>query len=296
MQFIGEICALSTAVVWSCSSLAFGAATVRVGAVPVNMLRLAAAAVFVSVFILVAQPSLALNGKQILFLALSGIVGLAVGDWFLFRAYHEIGPRITMLIMSMAPAIAAILAYFTIGETISPLGILGIGVTLSGVGMVVFAGGRAKGKVALSVTGILAAVVASAGQGGGLLLAKMAFQEGEINGFVATFFRLLASLVVLSPVMIIRARSDRKVFARDRRALGLTILGAFLGPFVGIALSLTAVAHTSVGVAATLIATVPIVMLPLSALLGREPPTSRSVWGAVTAVAGVGLLFLRSLH
>lgn len=293
MHFLGEICALSTAVVWSCSSLAFGAATLRVGAVPVNMLRLFTATVFVSVFILLAQPSLALNGTQIIFLGLSGVVGLAVGDWFLFRAYHEIGARITMLIMSTAPAIAALLAYLTLGETISPLGILGIGVTLSGIGVVVFAGGKEKGKVALSVSGILAAAMASAGQGGGLLLAKMAFQQGEINGFVATFIRLLAGLVVLSPVMISRFRSDRRVFAADRRALGLTVLGAFLGPFVGIALSLTAVAHTSVGVAATLIATVPIVMLPLSAFLGREHLSARLVWGAVTAVAGVGLLFLR---
>jgi drug/metabolite transporter (DMT)-like permease len=121
----------------------------------------------------------------------------------------------------------------------------------------------------------------------------MAFQQGEINGFVATFIRLLAGLAVLSPVIISRIRSDRRVFAADRRALGLTVLGAFLGPFVGIALSLTAVAHTSVGVAATLISTVPIVMLPLSAVLGREPLNARLVWGAVTAVAGVGLLFLR---
>jgi drug/metabolite transporter (DMT)-like permease len=228
-----------------------------------------------------------------MFLGLSGVVGLAVGDWFLFRAYHEIGARITMLIMSTAPAVAALLAYLTLGETISPLGILGIGVTLSGIGVVVFAGGKEKGKVTLSLSGIFAAGMASAGQGGGLLLAKMAFQQGEINGFVATFFRLLAGLAVMSPVIISRVRSDRRVFAADRRALGLTVLGAFLGPFVGIALSLTAVAHTSVGVAATLISTVPIVMLPLSAFLGREPLSPRLVWGAVTAVAGVGLLFLR---
>jgi len=107
MQFLGEICALSTAVVWSCSSLAFGAATRRVGAVPVNMLRLVVATAMVSLLILVARPSLDLSGTQVFYLAFSGVVGLAVGDWFLFRAYHEIGARITMLIMSAAPAVAA---------------------------------------------------------------------------------------------------------------------------------------------------------------------------------------------
>jgi drug/metabolite transporter (DMT)-like permease len=293
MQFLGEICALSTAVVWSFSSLAFGAATRRVGAVPVNMLRLVVATLFVSVLILLARPSLELSRSQLFYLAFSGIVGLAVGDWFLFRAYHEIGAKITMLIMSAAPAVAALLAYVILGETISLIGLFGIGVTLSGIGMVVFAGGKESGRMVLSAAGLFAAAMASVGQGSGLLLAKLAFREGEINGFVATFVRLLAGVAVLTPVIFGRIRTDRHLFAGDRKALGLTILGAFLGPFVGIALSLTAVAHTSVGVAATLIATVPIVMLPLSAFLGKEPLTARLVWGAVIAVAGVGLLFLR---
>jgi drug/metabolite transporter (DMT)-like permease len=293
MPFIGEICALSTAVVWSFSSLAFGAATLRVGAIPVNMLRLLLATLFVGLFILVFRPSIDVSTRQVAFLALSGIVGLAVGDWFLFRAYHEIGARLTMLVMSTAPAIAAFLAYVTLGERISLQGLLGIAVTLAGIGMVLFAREGAGGKMAVSITGIAASFLAAAGQGGGLLLAKVAFQEGEINGFVATFFRLVASLIVLSPVVIVRVRTDHRLFLVDRRALLLTITGAFLGPFLGIALSLTAVAHTSVGVAATLISTVPIVMLPISYWLGKEALNRRSLMGAATAVAGVGILFLR---
>src|SRR5512143_3063585 len=111
MPFLGEIAALSTAVLWSGSSIVFAAATARVGSVAVNVSRLFLAAAYLAIVVLVFRIDSPLSSSQILNLAISGIVGLALGDSFLFRAYQEMGARITMLIMSLSPAIAAVLAY-----------------------------------------------------------------------------------------------------------------------------------------------------------------------------------------
>lgn len=294
MPFLGEVSALVTAALWSGSAMVFSAATARAGSLPVNVARLVLAALYLGAVIPLFGLSIALSGSQILLLAISGMIGLAFGDSFLFMAFRELGPRITMLIMSASPAVAAFLAYFVLGETLSLYGIGGMLVTLLGIAIVVLErSGGANGAIAWR--GIGNAVLAAIGQGGGLIFAKLAFREGEINGFVATLVRILASLIIMLPLGIAAARTSDafRVIVTDRRAFGLTALGAVLGPFLGISFSLIAVANTSVGIAATIMATVPILMLPLVYFVYRERLSWKAIAGAVVAVAGVAILFTR---
>ena len=83
------------------------------------------------------QFDLNLSSKQVINLGISGIIGLSLGDTFLFKAFQIVGARISMLIMSLAPAIAALVAYFILGESLSFVGVLGIFVTIFGVSVVV---------------------------------------------------------------------------------------------------------------------------------------------------------------
>jgi drug/metabolite transporter (DMT)-like permease len=294
MPFLGELYALLTAVMWSGSSVAFGAATRRLGSVQVNVARLVLATLYLWILILAAGVDVGMSRSQFVLLAVSGIVGLALGDTFLFRAYLEIGPRLTMLIMSIAPAIAAILAFLFLDERLPVWGIVGIAVTLGGIVLVVLEQNEGS-RGGLSKLGLVLALLASAGQGVGLIFAKAAFLEGEVNEFVATVTRIMASLVLLVPLLLLlgKWRSPAALYREDRRAALLTVLGSFLGPFFGISLSLLAVKNTSVGVASTLMATVPIMMLPLVHYVQREPLSWRAIAGAFIAVGGVALLFLR---
>jgi drug/metabolite transporter (DMT)-like permease len=295
IPYAGEICALLTAAFWSCSSLVFSAASARVGSVLVNISRLFLALIYLSVLLLVFQIEVHVASAQVTNLAISGVIGLAIGDSFLFRAYRQIGPRLSMLVMSIAPAIAAVLAFFVLGERLSLLGVLGIVVTVSGVGIVVNERRLGPASATPDLTmGLLSAGVAAVCQGVGLIFAKMAFMEGPINGFVAATIRIVASLVVLFPVVLLLGRLTHpfRVYAHDRKAFGLTALGSVLGPFLGISFSLMAVAFTQIGVAATLMATVPIMMLPLVRYLYKERLSWKAVGGAFIAVGGVAMLFL----
>jgi drug/metabolite transporter (DMT)-like permease len=73
----------------------------------------------------------------------------------------------------------------------------------------------------------------------------------------------------------------------------LTIGGAIFGPYLGITFSLIAIMYTKVGIAATLIATVPILMLPLVRIIYKERLSWHAIVGACVAVGGVAILFLR---
>jgi len=295
MPFLGEISALLTAILWSGTSVAFSGAAQRIGSLQLNINRLFLAALFLFLTIIFSGASLSLTTAQIMHLSISGIIGLVIGDSFLFRAYQFIGPRHGMLLMSLAPAMTAIMAYFVLGEVVSLLGIFGMLITIGGIALVVSEKNEIPtSKYKIDKTGIFLGVMAALGQAAGLIFAKFAFNIGEINGFVATFIRIFSSIVVFFPLVLLSGKYKNPVtlYKSDTKALKMTILGSILGPYLGITCSLIAVAYTKVGIAATLMSTVPIIMLPVAVFIQKEKLTWRGIIGAFLAVAGVAILFL----
>ncbi len=296
MLYVGELSALVTAVMWTGSAFAFAAATARVGSVYVNAVRLVAAVVFLAVTIIVFNIRADVSAIQVIFLSISGLVGFVFGDTFLFKSYEYNDARISTLIMSTAPAIAAAFAYIFLYETLSLTAILGMIITLGGIALVVLERKEPSSHhTPISMIGLWYALLGAAGQAGGLVLAKKAFALGEINGFIATLIRAVAAAIILLPLNYYAGRFTQplKVFRNDRKAFNFTMLGAFLGPYIGVTFSLIAISSTTVAVASTIMATVPILMLPTVWILFREKLSWRSIIGACVAVAGVGILFLR---
>jgi drug/metabolite transporter (DMT)-like permease len=142
--------------------------------------------------------------------------------------------------------------------------------------------------------GILYGILSAVCQGVGLVIAKLAFIEGPIDGLVAALVRTVPAVLVIYPLAKLSGRYEKtmQIYLKDRKAIGLTMLGALLGPYLGITLSLIAISHTKVGIAATLMATVPIFMLPLVKYIQREVLSWRAIAGAFIAVGGVAILFL----
>ena len=137
MPFVGELSALLTAFLWSGTSMVFTEATTRVGSIQVNITRMVLALVFLGVTIWLLGESYAMSAGQLYNLALSGIIGLVIGDSFLFRAFKDIGARISMLIMSLVPALTAAMGYVFLDESLKPLAIAGMIITIAGIAVVV---------------------------------------------------------------------------------------------------------------------------------------------------------------
>lgn len=296
MPYLGELSALVTAILWSFTSLFFSEASVRVGSLQVNITRLLFAAFFLFTTILLMGFPVNLSSTQIINLSLSGLIGLIFGDTFLFRAYQNMGPRLSQLLMASSPAMTAILAFVFLGEYFSIWGWVGMIITLAGIALVIMEKNEVpSSKYKISKSGIFYGFMGALGQAAGLIFAKMAFSEGEINGFVATFIRIIASVIVILPagLLIRRYKNPFKVFSKDKKALGFTTAGSILGPYLGITFSLIAVANTKVGIAATIMTTSPIIMLPMIKYFYKEHLSWKSVTGAFIAVAGVAILFMR---
>jgi drug/metabolite transporter (DMT)-like permease len=308
----GIAAALGTAFCWAFTALFFGAASRRIGQFHVNQIRLVIACLFLGGACAVAGVYSEAPLAQLILLALSGLVGLTLGDAAMFLSLQIIGPRRASLIMALAPGFAALLMVPLLGEGLSIVGVAGMAITLGGVMWVVFERGQPGEIMGNAVLGIFMGVLGALGQAGGLILSKaglgMAEPAGllnELGGIDAstartihplygTFVRMVAGTVLLVGYGAMIGRLATTLGRlKDRKALGQTTAGAFFGPFVGVTLSLTAVSLTNTAVAATVMATSPVLVIPIVRIVYRHAITWRAVIGALVAVAGVAVLTLR---
>jgi len=296
MQYTGELSAILTAILWSGTSFAFASGSRRIGPIQTNVDRLIIAAIFLAATALIFNLNFNLSSGQITNLIISGIIGLVIGDTFLFKAFQLVGARLSMLLMALSPAMSALFAFIFLGEELSAWTILGIAITLSGISLVVLEKEHgAISKFKISGFGLFCGFMGALGQAAGLILAKLAFQEGEIDKFVATFIRISSSVIVIVPMMLIlrKYKNPIVIYKKDMIGLGSILIGTILGPYLGITFSLIAIDNTKVGIAATLMSTMPIIMLPMSKYIFKETLSWRAISGAVLAVLGIAILFVR---
>jgi len=306
----GQFAALTTAVLWTATALFFTAAGKRLGITVVNATRIAAAIVLLGLTHRYFNGCWLPNvmGRQVLFLALSGVIGLSIGDQALFVSFIYIGPRLSTLIMTTSPIFAALFGWLVLGEQLAPASIFGMFLTIVGVGWVVLE--RTDQQAATPrqhyTRGILLALVGAACQAGGLLLSKQGIghgwlpQEQHLAPQTATLVRMTFAGLGMVPLVAVHALRERK-----RRRCGLdmartgsaaagwlcTMGGAVCGPFLGVWMSLVAADNAPLGIAQTLCSMVPLFIVPAVAVIYKERVSPRAVIGAVVAVAGASLLF-----
>jgi drug/metabolite transporter (DMT)-like permease len=291
---VGEIAALATAVSWCATSLFFAEASRRIGAVRVNLLRLPAALILLSGAVLVSGAGLAfLTPARVGWLAGSAVVGLSVGDLAYFGALKRLGARLALLLMSLAPVFATLTGVVLLGEKPGGLALAGIVVTLAGVAWVIIDGRGGDNGTHDLAAGVALGVLGAACQGIGLVLAKLGM-AGEVAPLVAAWVRMAigAAAMWVGAAAVGRLR-ESEIPGSLRRAWAPLLGGAFFGPFLGVWMSLVAAKLTDVGVAATLMATNPVLVIPAVMVLEGYRPTWRAVLGTAVTVAGVVLLFSR---
>jgi drug/metabolite transporter (DMT)-like permease len=297
MGFIGEIAGLATSFFFALTSLIFASTGRMVGSQVTNRIRLIFALLYLAILnvILFGEPlPLSAEPSRWIWLSLSGVIGLSLGDAFYFQSLVSVGPRLGSLLLSLAPIFGSLIAWIFFGEILSPLQITGILLALSGIAWVVMSHVEPPDTPhGFTRRGVLFGVLAGLGQATGLVLSKQGM-FGEFSPFQANVIRMLAGTVVIWSLTVLQGSAGgtlRSVRARPR-ALRLLALGALVGPVLGVSSSLLAVQHTEVGVASTLMALPPVILLPISYFAFREKLGWQAVAGTFLAILGVAVLFL----
>ena len=233
---------------------------------------------------------------------LSGLVGYVIGDFCLFQCYIIIGSRYGQLFMTLAPLSAALMAWVTLGQQMNMMSILAMMVTLAGISISVLGRGEHhRVSLKLPLNGVLFAVGAAMCQGIGLVLSKIGMDHYEVSAsmpewlvpFSANFYRCVAGIIGFAALLFMRGEIGHfREAVHDGKGLSVALATTIFGPFVGVGFSLMAVQYTAAGIASTLMAMTPIIIILPSWWLFGEKITWRAVVGAVVSVVGVSLFFL----
>ena len=310
MQHLGEIISLIVAVSWTVTAIFADKASHRLGSMATNVLRLAMASLFLAILLwfTIGRPyPLYADGRAWFWLGLSALVGYVFGDWCLFNSYLVIGARFGQLFMTLAPPMAAIAGWALLGETLTWKSILAMAVTLSGIAISILSKGEGHTmKLSLPLKGVLLGLGAGAGQGVGLVLSKIGMQHygaavpadapalmGTMLPFASTMIRaLIGSLGFLTLMALHKELPRLKAAARDRKGLTYAVILTLFGPVFGVSLSLMAVQYTDAGIASTLMALTPVLIILPYAILFKQRIRFKEIIGVTVSMIGVAMFFL----
>lgn len=293
---VGELASLSAALIWAgsiCAHRHFGR-----GLPPdtFNLFKYLISLTCLIVSVLIFGFHLPKDIHTIGLLLASGIVGLAVGDNAFFAALQRLGAQSASAVQCLAPPFAAILAAVFLGERLSMYQEIGIGLTVFSVASAIYFGRNAQSVLpslprCTLILGFILAVIAAAATAAGVVLTREALQHSEVlSGTMIRIFPALC-IVLISGMLRGGGGQLKGLFSDRRRVIGLGI-ASFYGAFVGLLLMAVGAKYAKAGVSTTLLSTYPIWIIPVARFFLNEKVNPVSAYFVVTAVIGVGLMFM----
>jgi drug/metabolite transporter (DMT)-like permease len=300
--------AILTTFLFALSAVCGQRIAMEMGSLRANFWRLLLASLSLGALVLLFWPA-SLHRSTFAWLFASGAVGFGLGDIALFFAFERIGARLTILMnLCLAPIFAAAVEFIWLGNGLFPHQWFAIGVILFGVALSIHPTqtGRNTQRRGGFTPGIIAGMVAGFGQGCGAVISRRSQEVEElmgleINGLSEAFQRVLAGFVVVSIVFALRrpsrppARIVGATPSLSPRHLVFWIIGsALFGPVVGVSCFQWALQSMESALVLSVVATTPILLIPITWFLDGERPPAKAVIGAIIAVQGVIYLQLNS--
>lgn len=293
---LGQVFALLTAACWAQNAVFFSLAGKRVSSRTTTHIRLWIALPLIMITHLIFFGSLFPVNADLygyIFLSISGIIGFFIADLLIFESFILIGPRDTMLIMTLTPIFSSIFSWLILSEVLKIIHIFAIIITIIGIGWVISEETENKKEKKKNKTiGILIALGGAIGQAIGLVFSKLGMNY-DLHPISANTIRIAAGFIGL--VLYTYFKNELKndfIKMKDKKALFFIAFASFVGPILGVVFSLYAVRIAPVGIVSTLMQTSPILLLPVDHFYFKQKVTFRAIIGTVIAIAGASMFFI----
>lgn len=308
---VGIWIAFMAMICWAISAFPFTKAG-RLMTVPsMNLFRLVVGTAMIMLLALAATHKNFLNLfsadylQAWLWLGISGILALGIGDYLNFRMYLILSPRYGSVLTALAPAASLLTGFILINETINLTGIVGICVTIVGV-MSMSLGRKERSNIpdhghGSILKGIILGIISALCSGAGLAFSKKGFlmqaaTGNSIEPIAASFIRFLCGTIVVLLAMFfnkILFRNIQNIRSQPWSVLKIAFSGTIFGPLLAVSFALSAIQYINVATAQTIFALVPVITLLIAHFIYGEKITWHAFAGAIAAIAGVIILIWR---
>ena len=296
--------ALLTAFLFACSGICGQRSADAVGPLRANLMRLTLAAIALGAVATLTSP-VDWHSPAVPWLFVSGLVGFGAGDISLFLAYPHLGARLTLLInLCFAPVAGALGEWLLLGDRPTSLQMLFCLMIIGGVGVALGSRSRVPRSPSANFRiGLLAALGAGSGQGFGATLTRMAKHASaghasHFTGISEAFVRVLPGLAFALAAWIFARWLPRRSAIGVRpinapiSAAGLrwVVGAAIFGPILGVSCFQWALGQAHSGVVLSIVATTPILVIPMAIVIEKDRPPPAAFIGSGVAVLGVILV------
>ena len=291
-DFIGEIAALSAALLWAISSVVYSRLGLKIPPLQLNLYKGIIAIAFITITLLIQGAAFTVSTSTIVLLALSGVVGIGLGDTAYFSALNSLGARRTLLLETSSPPIGALLALIFIGERLTSSAWCGILLTILGIAWVISERNPID-NTTVSRSGIAWGLLAAIAQATGAVISRFALIQSDVSPLESTLIRLVGgTIIVIGLLLLPTAKQTATKWRLSWHSLSIIAIAAFGSTYLGIWLQQTSLKFAPTGIAQTFLATSPLFILPIVALQG-EKISLRAIFGVVISLAGIALMFIR---
>ena len=309
-NYIGEMAALSAALLWAISSVVYSRLGLKIPPLQLNLYKGIIAIAFILITLLIQGAAFTnLSTSTIILLALSGVIGIGLGDTAYFSALNSLGARRTLLLETSSPPMGALLALIFIGEQLTSSAWCGILLTILGIAWVISERNPID-NTSVSDSGIVWGLLAAIAQATGAVISRFALIQSDVSPLESTLIRLVGGTIIVVGLLFFPAVKQtavkwqlswrslgiiaRQPFARVPRVVGIVevAIAAFGSTYLGIWLQQTSLKFAPTGIAQTFLATSPLFILPIVALQG-EKISLRAILGVAISLAGIALMFVR---
>ena len=287
MFIIGVLIAILSAASWAMGTIIFDKIGKKMPAEGITFFKSAMSVLLMAALMLVFGFEVP-TGRQLLFLALSGLIGISVGDTLFFRSLQHLGVKMQVLYFILGQVLTVFLSYLFLGEILTLLQYIGAFVVIVGVLLVIFdKQDNRPNKFKGIVEGLLAMICYSVS----IILIKSVLDD--VSAVTATFYRMLFSVVFV----LIGGLFGKKVKVwaeplKQRNTLALFAVNAVIVTYGGFLMSVLALKYIDVSIASILSTTEPLFTLLFAFLINKDKPTKRELIGAAVTFIGVLMMIV----
>jgi len=239
------------------------------------------------------------RGPGFVWFMISGAVGVGLGDTATFLAIRRIGPRLSvMLVQCLTAPIGAVVEWLWLGTRLTPFQLLGSAIILMGSGLALWPEKKINISPALLRAGIIFGSLGALGQALGAVITRKADSTNtlvhfQVNGMTAAYQRMLGALIVgiiiYYAIELLMRRKRRAPLPAGvyPKAAPWIVLNGLSGLVLGISCYQWALQNTATGIVLAVVATTPLIVMPMAYLLDNDRPSRRALLGGVVAVVGV---------
>lgn len=288
MEWIGIIAALGSAASWAFATVVFDRLGKLIPAAGMTFFKGLFSLVFMLILILCTGGFDQLSIHDFFFLALSGIIGISIGDTLFFRSLQDLGAKVQVLYFMLGQIVTMLLSFLLLGELLSVEEYIGATILLCGIIIVTIGKQEDHPNKVRGILGGFASILCFSISS---IMVKVSIADVGVP--TATFWRMFFSTV---SIMFIGFTSKRFVTwytpLKQVRTLLLFLLNVVVITYGGFLLSMLAIKQITVSLASVLGATEPIFVLLLAFLINHERVSKRELLGAVITISGLLIIIL----